>query len=217
MLTLRQLTPLIEAASDRPTPTPLDRSLGTVEAAPLTPTQVYSALSSVKPADAALVNESTSTMVQQARWLPTLHPVSFFATGSGGIGWGVPAAVGVALGDRARGRNRAVIATIGGGSFQYSIQAIWTAGQLKLPVLFVVMRNGRVRHSEVVRSAGKTSGVAGLDLPDLDIESLAIGFGCRAVTVDGTEQLVKQFEAALSADGPTVIVVPTRPELPHLG
>jgi hypothetical protein len=28
------------------------------------------------------------------------------------------------------------------GSFQYSIQAIWTATQHKLPIVFVVMRNG---------------------------------------------------------------------------
>jgi benzoylformate decarboxylase len=219
LLSLRQLTALIEPASDRPTPTPLDRSPGTVEAAnaPLTPTQVYSALSTVKPADAALVNESTSTMAQQARWLPTLRPASFFATGSGGIGWGVPGAVGVALGDRARGRNRAVVATIGDGSFQYSIQAIWTAGQHKLPIVFVVMRNGEYGVLKSFALLEKTPGVPGLDLPDLDIESLAIGFGCRAVTVDGTEQLVKQFEAALSADGPTVIVVPTKPELAHLG
>src|SRR6202012_6143718 len=85
---------------------------------------------------------STSTMAEQERWLPTVHPVSFFAPGSGGIGWGVPGAVGVALGDRAVGRQRAVTATIGDASFQYSIQAIWTAAQHKLPIVFVVMRNG---------------------------------------------------------------------------
>ena len=53
--------------------------------------------------DAVIVNESTSTMAQQIEWLPTVRTGSFFATASGGIGWGVPAAVGVALGDRDRG------------------------------------------------------------------------------------------------------------------
>jgi benzoylformate decarboxylase len=135
LLALRQLTPLIEAKTGRPTPKPLDRTPGRVESAsaPLEPVQVYSALNVLKPADAALVNESTSTMAEQERWLPTVHPVSFFATGSGGIGWGVPGAVGVALGDRAVGRKRAVIATIGDGSFQYSIQAIWTISSRSRP------------------------------------------------------------------------------------
>jgi benzoylformate decarboxylase len=89
-----------------------------------------------------IVNESTSTMVQQAEWLPTVRTGSFFTTASGGIGWGVPGAVGVALGDRARGVHRTVIATIGDGSFQYSVQAVWTAAQHKLPIVFVVFRNG---------------------------------------------------------------------------
>jgi hypothetical protein len=47
----------------------------------------------------------------------------------------------LALGERARGVKRTVVATIGDGSFQYSVQAIWTAAQHRLPVVFVVMRN----------------------------------------------------------------------------
>jgi benzoylformate decarboxylase len=219
MLALQALTPLVEAKPGRPTPTPLDRSPGTVEpaGAPLTPAQVYSALNTVKPPEAALVNESTSTMAEQARWLPTVCTNSFFATGSGGIGWGVPGAVGVALGDRAAGRKRAVVATIGDGSFQYSIQAIWTAAQHKLPIVFVVLRNGEYSILKSFALLEKTPNVPGLDLPGLDIESLAIGFGLRAVTVGDTEHLVNEFNAALDADGPTVIVVPTKPQVAHLG
>jgi benzoylformate decarboxylase len=56
-----------------------------------------------------------------------------------------------------------------------------------------------------------------LDLPGLDIASLAVGFGCRAVNVDTTEKLAVEFTAALEADGPTVIVVPTSPISTHLG
>lgn len=219
MLTLQQLTSLIGANAGRPTPTPLDRSPGTVEpaSAPLTPAQVYSALNTVKPPDAALVNESTSTLAEQARWLPTVRTNSFFATGSGGIGWGVPGAVGVALGDRAAGRRRTVVATIGDGSFQYSIQAIWTAARHNLPIVFVVMRNGEYAVLKSFALLEKTPGVPGLELPGLNIEALATGYGVRAVTVDGAEQLVEEFNAALGAQGPTVIVVPTKPQLAHLG
>ena len=53
----------------------------------------------------------------------------------------MPGAVGIALGDRARGVKRTVVATIGDGSFQYSVQSIWTAAQHRLPIVFVVMRN----------------------------------------------------------------------------
>ena len=51
----------------------------------------------------------------------------------------------------------------------------------------------------------------------LDIASLAAGFGCRAVNVDSCEKLAHEFTNALDADGPTVIVVPTKPQPAHLG
>jgi len=40
---------------------------------------------------------------------------------------------------------------------------------------------------------------------------------CRAVNVDSTEKLAREFTNALDADGPTVIVVPTKPQPAHLG
>ena len=64
---------------------------------------------------------------------------------------------------------------------------------------------------------GNSPGVPGLDLPGLDIASIAAGFGCRAIDVDSTEKLAHEFTTALSADGPTVIVVPTKPQPAHLG
>jgi benzoylformate decarboxylase len=219
LLTLQQLVGMVDDHSDRDVPARPAQSVDVQSeaTAPLTPDAVWSTLRSVKPADAPVVTESTSTMAQQLRFLPTTRPASFFATASGGIGWGVPAAVGVALGDRARGVKRSVLATIGDGSFQYSVQAIWTAAQHNLPVIYVVMRNEEYSILKSFALLEKTPGVPGLDLPGLDIASLAIGFGCRAVNVDSTEKLATEFTNALDADGPTVIVVPTKPQPAHLG
>lgn len=219
LLTLEELVGMIGQRSDRPAPAVQASrpAVATEASASLTTEAVWSTLSTVKPADSPLVTESTSTMAQQLRWLPTIRPASFFATASGGIGWGVPAAVGIALGDRARGVKRSVVATIGDGSFQYSVQAIWTAAQHRLPVVFVVMRNGEYSILKSFAVLEKTPGVPGLDLPGLDIASIATGFGCRAINVDSTEELAHEFTAALAADGPTVIVVPTQPQATHLG
>jgi benzoylformate decarboxylase len=63
----------------------------------------------------------------------------------------------------------------------------------------------------------ETPGVPGLDLPGLDIASLASGFGCRTVNVDSCEKLAREFSNALEVDGPTVIVVPTKPQHAYLG
>jgi benzoylformate decarboxylase len=219
LLVLDQIVALIEERGDRPVPAaqPPRPSVAPETSAPLTTEAVWSTLSTVKPADSPVVTESTSTIAQQLRWLPTTRPASFFATASGGIGWGVPAAVGVALGDRARGVKRSVIATIGDGSFQYSVQAIYTAAQHRLPVVFVVMRNGEYSILKSFAQLEKTPGVPGLDLPGLDIASIAAGYGCHAINVDSTEKLAHEFTAGLEADGPTVIVVPTKPQAAHLG
>ena len=97
----------------RSPPAPLARkqTQQDITSSPLTPPEVYAALSAEWPVDSVLVTESTSTMAQPQEWLPTIRSGSFYATASGGIGWGVPAAVGVALGYRARGVKRTVVAT----------------------------------------------------------------------------------------------------------
>jgi len=200
------------AARTAPEPMVRRRELPQTPNSPLTPPEVYAALSSVRPPDAVIVNESTSTMAQQVEWLPTKRTGSFFATASGGIGWGTPAAVGVALGDRHRGVTRPVIGLIGDGSFQYSVQAIWTAAQHRLPIVYVVMRNQEYSILKSFALLEETPGVPGLDLPGLDIASVARGFGCHAVDVVTTQDLEREFKAALTADTTTVIVVPTQPQ-----
>jgi benzoylformate decarboxylase len=218
-LALEQLVGLISdrGTGSAPVAPPAEIEIVDAASSPLTPDAVWSTLATVKPADSPVVTESTSTMAQQLRWLPTTRPGSFFATASGGIGWGVPGAVGVALGDRARGVKRTVVATIGDGSFQYSVQSIWTAAQHRLPIVFVVMRNEEYSILKSFALLEKTPNVPGLDLPGLDIASIAAGFGLHSVNVDTTEKLAEEFTTALTADGPTVIVVRTKPQLAHLG
>jgi len=140
-----------------------------------------------------------------------MNPESWFFSPSGGLGWGVPAAVGIALGDRDRGVSRPVIGLIGDGSTQYSVQAFWTAAQHKLPIVYVIMRNHEYSILKAFARLEETPGVPALDLPGLDIASVARGYGCHAVDVKTVEDLEREFQQALSADGPTVIVIPTRP------
>ncbi|MFD7496718.1 benzoylformate decarboxylase [Streptomyces sp. NPDC059832] len=208
------LLDMVAQGSARTAPEPMarPRELPRVPNSPLTPPEVYATLSRVRPPDAVIANESTSTMAQQVEWLPTVRTGSFFATASGGIGWGTPAAVGVALGDRDRGVERPVIGLIGDGSFQYSVQAIWTAAQHNLPIVYVVMRNQEYSILKSFAVLEETPGVPGLDLPGLDIASVARGFGCRGVDVETTEDLEREFKAALTAGTTTVIVVPTQPQ-----
>ncbi len=124
--------------------------------------------------------------------------------------------MGIALAERDNGRNRPVTLIIGDGSLQYSIQSLWTASQHNLPLLIVVMRN---KEYAILKSFAKfedTPGVPGLDLPDIDIVSLAKGYGCEAVRLDDLDAIKKAAAAAWTKSKPTVIEIPISPAVPSL-
>jgi benzoylformate decarboxylase len=178
--------------------------------------QVFVALHEIRPAHAVLVEESPSNLADLHKSWPITEPDSFYTFASGGLGWNLPASVGVALGERDSGRNRPVIAIIGDGSFQYSVQSIWSAAQLRLPILIVVLRNNEYAILKAFAELEQAPGVPGLDLPDLDIVSIAKGYGCDAVRVSDLNAIEKTVTAAWTKDVPTVMEVPISPEMPPL-
>ena len=120
------------------------------------------------------------------------------------------------MAERDSGRNRPVVVVIGDGSLQYSIQGLWTAVQHKLPILFVVARNGEYAILKSFAELENSPGVPGLDLPGLDIVSLAKGYGCIAEKVETPDAIRKVCSEAFSRDVPTVIEVPVIPTVPPL-
>lgn len=216
-LVLEQMVDVINAQSPAPVATaPPVAATGAASRVPLNPTEVYAALASAKPSDAVVVNEATSAMAERRDWLPVTHSGSYYTTPSGGLGWAVPAAVGIALADRSQSRRRPVLVTIGDGSLQYSIQALWTAAQRRLPIAFAVLVNGEYSVLKSFAHLENAPGVPGLDIPGLDIISLAKGFGCLAAQADTADEIADQITTALQADKPTVIVIPIQPQLADL-
>lgn len=157
------------------------------------------------PPDTIYVNESTSTiaaMWERMRWE---QPGSYYFGAAGGLGFAMPAAVGVQLAEP----NRQVIALIGDGSANYSITALWTAAQHKVPVVFVIMRNGTcgaLRWFAGVLNAGD---VPALDVPDIDFVAIATGYGLEAVRVETDDAFAAAFARALKAGRPSLIEVAT--------
>ena len=130
---------------------------------------MFDELRRICPADAVLVEETPSNLGDlHAAW-PITQPDAFYTMASGGLGWSVPASVGIALAERDSGRNRPVVMVVGDGSFQYSLQSIWTAAQLKLPIVFIVLRNGEYAILKAFAEVEDSPGVPGLDIPGIDI------------------------------------------------
>ena len=182
----------------------------------LSAAQVFTALNEIRPAHAVLIEESPSNLSDLHKAWPITEPDTFYTFASGGLGWDLPASVGIALAERDSGRNRPVIVVIGDGSFQYSLQSIWNAAQLHLPILIVIMRNDEYAILKSFAVVEQTPGVPGFELPGLDYVSIAKGYGCDAVRVDGLDAIKQAAAAAWTKNVPTVLEIPISPQVPPL-
>ncbi len=122
---------------------------------------------------------------------------------SGGLGYGLPAAVGMALG-RNKGRT---VCLIGDGSAMYSIQALWTAAQRKLPLTVVVVNNAGYGAMRSFSQVMQVRNVPGLDLPGIDFVRIAEGLGCDAMRVAKSSELASALKRALAHEGTSLVEV----------
>ncbi|PZF83572.1 thiamine pyrophosphate-dependent enzyme, partial [Micromonospora deserti] len=215
-LTLAALVDLVPVAAGRPAPAgPVDPP-PPPEGLPLAADALFAVLARHWPTDGVLVQESPSSLPALRRRLRTTRPGSYFTMASGGLGYGLPAAVGIALAERDTGRGRPVIAVIGDGSVHYSVQALWTAARLRLPLVVVVPVNQQYAILKSFADFKHTPGVPGLDLPGIDLAAVARGYGCHTEVVETPDQVGDALTAGLRADRPTVLPVPVSTDVPRL-
>ncbi len=142
-LALEALNDAIPEVKSRPAPAAphIERKLPSPPNSPLTALEAFAALSELRPANAILVNETASNFGDLAQYWPINEPGSYYTFTSGGLGWGEPAAVGVAIAQKKLRTGRPVIAAIGNGSLQYSVQSLYTAARQKLKLIYIVPCN----------------------------------------------------------------------------
>jgi benzoylformate decarboxylase len=174
--------------------------------APLSTAYVLQSLAEMRPAESIIVEEAPSARPVMQAHLPILISEGFFTMDSGGLGYGMPAAVGVALGKP----GRRVIGILGDGSSLYSIQSIWSAARLALPITFVILNNRRYAALQDFAPAfgfAAQEPVQGTDLPDLDFVAIATGMGCRATRVHTADALRDALDNAFASNRPMLIDV----------
>lgn len=212
-LALQDLLPLLnESKRNAPGPRLLSKDLPSTPGSPLTANEVYAALSEVRPEGAIVVQESPSNYNEFLHWWPSTEEGSYFTYASGGLGHNAPSSVGVALAQRKLGTNRPVVVLIGDGSLQYSVQSLSGAAQQKLKMVYIVPCNGEYAILKEFAVLEQTPNVPSLDLPFLDIVSLAKGYGCHAIKAETREEIQRSFNQALATEGPTVIAIPIKQE-----
>jgi benzoylformate decarboxylase len=171
---------------------------------PLRAAHVFVALAERLPADTVIVEESPSSRPDLHQLVPARAPLGFLSAAMGGLGFALPAAVGVRL----AAPDRPVVAVVGDGSSLYQVQALWSAARYGAGVLFVVLSNGRYAIMDRLAEAqgGKPPWPA---FEDISVAGLAEALGCPARRVEQYEDLIGVLDEVIPtlADRDTPLVL----------
>jgi benzoylformate decarboxylase len=190
------------------------RALAEAEKRPTQPLALWQAIGEMLPKNIVVVDETLSSAPGLRQFVAGDDAKSFFGMRGGGIGWGLPAAVGVKLALP----DRPVLALIGDGSAMFNCQALWTAAHERLAVVFLILNNGAYRilkqRTNALRGhAAQTGRYVAMDLddPPIDFIALANSMGVRAERAATLDEVRKALAAALAAAGPALIDVTLDP------
>lgn len=158
------------------------------------------------PQDAIIVDEALTTAASLPAYMHVRDRHAYFGNVSGGIGWGIAAAVGIQLAQP----ERKVVALLGDGSAMYSIQALWTAAHQKLPITFVIFNNGGYRIiKQRLKLFHSTDRFIGMDFvnPPIEFAALARSLGMQACRVETPDSFKTAYGNALAAREPILLEV----------
>jgi len=181
---------------------------------PIPPLALIHAVAESLPPDAVVVDETISSGGGLRDLLRSQDPQSFFGLRGGGIGWGLPATLGVKLALP----HRPVVALVGDGSAMYTNQAFWTAAHERLAAVFVIINNRGYRilkqrtHALKGFSAEDDRYVAmDLDRPFIDFVGLAHALGVPGERVEKAAEIGAALARGLAGGGPYLLDVQVDP------
>jgi benzoylformate decarboxylase len=175
---------------------------------PISPLAAVHVLAEATPDDAVVIDESISSAIGVRDLFRCRDPKSFFGLRGGGIGWGLPAALGVKLALPAR----PVVALVGDGSAMYTIQALWTAAHEGLAAVFAIFNNHsyRILKQRTLLLKGFSAAddhyvAMDLDRPSIDFVGLARALGVPGERVEKTADVAPALGRGLASGGPYLL------------
>jgi benzoylformate decarboxylase len=177
-----------------------------VDARPMDPRVLMLRLTEALPRDAVVLEEALVSGFSLLNFLPLRDAHGFYGLASGGIGFAMGGAVGISLALR----DRPVVAIVGDGSALYSIQALWTAAHMQLPITYVIPNNRGYRIlKERLKSMRGTDKFIGMDIrePEIDFVALAQSMGVPARRVADPAEVGPALQQAMQGPGPRLLDV----------
>ena len=179
---------------------------------PMSAERMMTELADAMPPDAIIVDDSISSKDALHGALEFNTTESIYGERIGAIGWGMGSAMGVKLAHP----DRPVIAVVGDGSAMMTVQALWTAANENIPVVYLVCNNSSYRvlkinmdvyKTQVLKEA-RTDDYVGMDFPlPLNIAGIANAIGVSGRTIEDPQELGPAIRQALESGRPAVLDV----------
>ncbi len=168
----------------------------------------YAALKLIRAAmhrNDVLVNDQSILNYWASAFFPVLEPGTFlYPSGSGTLGYALPAAIGAACAIRRSGEARKIVCIAGDGGFQYTQHELATLAQYDLPVKILLVNDDSYGVIAFLQRTmfGQTHEVA---LKNPDFCRVAEAYGIRAERITSIDALRQRIPQWLSAPGPALL------------
>jgi acetolactate synthase-1/2/3 large subunit len=177
---------------------------------PVSMARMLTEINKTLPGDGILVADGGFAAHWAGLLFDTKEPGRHFVPDRGfaSIGYGLPGAIGAALG--AKGRK--VLALTGDGGFNMMLGEMETARRLGLSLTVIVVNNAASGYVKALQHLVYGEGnYHASDLVETDYAAVAKAMGCHAIRVEDPEKLEAALLEAMATDGPSVLdVVVTR-------
>ena len=171
------------------------------DSSPVTPQRLVTLLHENMSADAIFALDAGNNRTWMAHFYQARQANTFFSPGgTAGMGWGLPAAVGLKL----VYKDRPVVCVTGDGGYMMTVNALSTAVQYDLPIICVVFNDGALG---MVRQHQPEGRRIASEFVTTDNGAVARGFGAFGIQVGDSRDLPDAIRQAQASGLPAVIDV----------
>lgn len=164
--------------------------------------EVVRLVSELTKGDAIIVTDVGQNQMYTARYYKFSNPNSLVTSGGmGTMGFGLPAAIGAQIGNP----GKLVVAFLGDGGFQMTIQELGTILQYNIPVKIIILNNSYLGMVRQWQDMFFKKRYASTELINPDFVMIANGFSIPAKRVSKREDLKDSLEEMLAAKGPYLL------------
>ena len=163
------------------------------------------ALRDALPRDGIIVQDMTMMSYRMNDAFPSYQPRGYlFPSSYGTLGFSVPAAIGARIGKP----ESPVVAVVGDGGFQFTMQELATAIQFEVTLPIVIFNDSTYTAVEQAMKYEFSGRTMATDLVNPDYVKLADAYGIPGVRAESPPVLAEAVQAAFERRGPTIIDVP---------